>query len=1620
MKLITRKLVLTLLVAQLIIVQPLAVFASSSGQQTVESQRISLDGTWHFTTGDPVEGPWQPIEIANGHLSETLLPSQTTAWYQKTFTVPEDFSREPTVLWAGKIDDADMVMINGVVIGQTGLDEKGSYEGISYWEKTREYVVPDSVLKYGGTNTITIRVYNDGGAGGIYEGGIGIYTIPALRQAKGLPSELASETEQNLVLAKVTTQKDTIEQLDVEAYRQTLASDYFHDGYTITRAVSELKQWSGVYDEMEINDERVYVFKDGDTFIYTAYRTMIGIDSSGKRAVVWQGDVERYYQDISDEIVETGNQSRFYVDHYYSALFNKEMTFRIYLPEGYQTSGRNYPTVYLLHQYNSSSQQFEVDQLHKQLDAWMAANMIQDMIVVMPDTSGTSWYVNMPNEPWQDLITDELIPIVDERYRTIDDPDYRAISGISMGGFGAYVIGLQHPELFRSIASHMGALGFEFAGQKPLELIKQYNEKETDPSADVVYLKQFSLYLDGGTEDRLTSMEDSTDDIHEYLRNNDIVHYYYTGPGEHNSEFYMSRIQESFIMHHNHFSQGLITGSITASPQAITLTDDKTVMSYTVNLNQTRIAKFVSSDLVVLPLEVTLTVKNAITGETAGVKSEVVTDLLKSSESNFTGDFTINKADLNDGNLYTAQVEAELLGISFPLGALSLVKVEPTGNTPEDTQIDLMGNWKFIKEDLSEPIQGEDPNLDDSGWRTVQPGLGWWSDGFGGYMDLGSYLGGAWYRRSFHVPSEFPAEQLTLLVGKIDDADEVYINGHLVGATGMQDGEFIESFWAQLREYSLDPAVLNYGGENTIAIRMYNSNGGGGLYSGPIGIYTKEALRKAKGLPYEIPSVSTQNAVLAVVQAQNEALEEKDFDEFLATISDDYFQNGKNKQAFSSEWKTILDSYDGIRVELSRPEIYRSEDNILLLADRTVTGTAVDGTQTVLYSGGMQQYFRLEDGKWLEIGDQSHTYAESYYSSAIGQEMTYRIFLPPSYANSTKRYPVVYLLHQFQSDSSAFILDNVHGLLDQSMRSGELEEMIVVMPDSDGMSWWINQSNGPAWEDMVVKDLVPWIDAHYRTMKDADFRGISGVSMGGFGSFAIGFGNPEVFHSVASHMGALGFTMEEINPTQMLKSLDMETLAQYSIYLDSGDKDGYKFDLSALEVHRYLRELNIPHSFEIRDGVHDSAFYTASILKSFQHHADHFIRSSHVSSIPLDSGGASNPVEIGIEGTDVINLEAKIEDESKGIASVFVDGTVIQEMLHESEPLIDGKRRLRLNIAEVTDAGGYAVQLPMESLATIEGNLLEISTPAGIAVVPDDLFDSFDVRSDSTVTITLMPAASIELEEDAKAKVGDRPILGISITHDENSVHLNKLNKPITIAIKYNPDQAELQDSHQLIIVQVTASGQVKPVINSRYDDSGYMLFAVNEVGHYGVAYVKNTFDDLIGHWSKRQVEWLASRGIMNGLSPTKFGPSEKVTRADFVLLLVQAFGLSSTHGEGFTDVPNNAYYYDAVQTAKSLGIVSGLEDNRFRPMEYLTRQEMMVMVYKLMTATGKTLTSNSDSVQISFQDVNQVSEDALESVIALVRAGFIIGNGNRLEPDRMATRAEVAAVIERLLNELV
>ena len=132
------------------------------------------------------------------------------------------------------------------------------------------------------------------------------------------------------------------------------------------------------------------------------------------------------------------------------------------------------------------------------------------------------------------------------------------------------------------------------------------------------------------------------------------------------------------------------------------------------------------------------------------------------------------------------------------------------------------------------------------------------------------------------------------------------------------------------------------------------------------------------------------------------------------------------------------------------------------------------------------------------------------------------VYLPPSYkASEDRRYPVVYLLHGFTDDVDRwwgvkphFI--NVPVVVDSAVTAG-VKEMIVVMPDAFTRyqgSMYSNSITTGNWEDYVAKELVTYIDAHYRTIADRGARGLTGHSMGGYGAIRIGMKHPEVFSSL--------------------------------------------------------------------------------------------------------------------------------------------------------------------------------------------------------------------------------------------------------------------------------------------------------------------------------------------------------------------------------------------------------------------------------------------------------------------------------------------------------------------------
>ena len=148
-------------------------------------------------------------------------------------------------------------------------------------------------------------------------------------------------------------------------------------------------------------------------------------------------------------------QSRAQVLSLPSRILGRNMPVTIILPDGYATSGQRYPVLYLLHGASG-------DHTDWNAKSAIAAHIRSlPLIVVMPDAHGDSFYLDTPGYgKIRSAFLDELVPMVDERYRTIARREGRAIAGLSMGGYGAWQLALSSQDLFACAASLSGALGW--------------------------------------------------------------------------------------------------------------------------------------------------------------------------------------------------------------------------------------------------------------------------------------------------------------------------------------------------------------------------------------------------------------------------------------------------------------------------------------------------------------------------------------------------------------------------------------------------------------------------------------------------------------------------------------------------------------------------------------------------------------------------------------------------------------------------------------------------------------------------------------------------------------------------------------------------------------------------------------------------------------------------------------------------------------------------------------------------------------------------------------------------------------------------------------------------------
>ncbi len=332
----------------------------------------------------------------------------------------------------------------------------------------------------------------------------------------------------------------------------------------------------------------------------------------------------------------------------------------------------------------------------------------------------------------------------------------------------------------------------------------------------------------------------------------------------------------------------------------------------------------------------------------------------------------------------------------------------------------------------------------------------------------------------------------------------------------------------------------------------------------------------------------------------------------------------------------------------------------------------------------------------------------------------------------------------------------------------------------------------------------------------------------------------------------------------------------------------------------------------------------------------------------------------------------------------------------------------------------YTIGMPVAYLSTSGGGTLTFNTDTGSLMLPVDMLSGIPGAEGRTAEITIGQGDKSNLPADIKAVIGERPLISLSLTLDGDVISWNNPGAPVTVSIPHTPTIAELADPEHIVIWYIDGSGNAVSVPSGRYEPAtGMVTFTTTHFSRFAVVYVTKAFDDLGNTaWAKKQIEVLASKGILIGISETEYAPQTNITRADFLCFLVRTLGVDARIDGSFDDISQDAYYFKEIAIARKLGITSGTGNNKFSPDASITRQDMMVLTERALRMLNRLEAQASVSDLEKFADKSLVAAYAVDSVASVVKEGLIVGGGDNVNPLGNTTRAEAAVFLYRIYSK--
>lgn len=206
--------------------------------------------------------------------------------------------------------------------------------------------------------------------------------------------------------------------------------------------------------------------------------------------------------------------------------------------------------------------------------------------------------------------------------------------------------------------------------------------------------------------------------------------------------------------------------------------------------------------------------------------------------------------------------------------------------------------------------------------------------------------------------------------------------------------------------------------------------------------------------------------------------------------------------------------------------------------------------------------------------------------------------------------------------------------------------------------------------------------------------------------------------------------------------------------------------------------------------------------------------------------------------------------------------------------------------------------------------------------------------------------------------------------------------------------------------------------VNKRSDDASGDV--CSDITKSKIIYNDKTFDDIQGNSKKKEIEALARRGIINGVSETAFSPGKTMTRAEFATIISGSLGLPQKNNNKFIDVSEKDWFFDSVNTASDYGIIKGVSETSFNPYETITMEEVCVMICRAAKLCGiDTETSEEDSKEVlsKFYSISDFSDWSVASFAFCVNNGIIHEDNYNLLPYATSSRDIVASMVYNLLS---